>query len=216
MKGDMAGAACVVGLMHALASRKAKVNAIGVIGLVENMPDGGAIRPGRHPHLDVGPDDRGHQHRRRGPARARRRAVVHAGEVQAGLHDRSGDPDRRDHRRARPGICRPVLQRRRTGGPAHPGRHGDRREGLAHAARARLRQADRFEIRRHQECGRPQRRLDHGGAVPASDSSAARPGRISTSPAPAWPRRRARSTRPGARAGACACSTGWSPTTTRK
>jgi len=46
MKGDMAGAACVVGLMHALASRKAKVNAIGAIGLVENMPDGNAIRPG--------------------------------------------------------------------------------------------------------------------------------------------------------------------------
>ena len=46
MKGDMAGAACVVGLMHALASRKAKVNAIGAIGLVENMPDGNAQRPG--------------------------------------------------------------------------------------------------------------------------------------------------------------------------
>ncbi|MGD0722701.1 MAG: leucyl aminopeptidase [Roseiarcus sp.] len=46
MKGDMAGAACVVGLMHALATRKAKVNAIGAVGLVENMPDGGAIRPG--------------------------------------------------------------------------------------------------------------------------------------------------------------------------
>lgn len=46
MKGDMAGAACVVGLMHALAARKAKINAIGVIGLVENMPDGNAQRPG--------------------------------------------------------------------------------------------------------------------------------------------------------------------------
>ncbi len=46
MKGDMAGAACVVGLMHALAGRKAKVNAVGVIGLVENMPDGNAQRPG--------------------------------------------------------------------------------------------------------------------------------------------------------------------------
>ena len=46
MKGDMAGAACVVGLMHALAARKAKVNAIGVIGAVENMPDGLAQRPG--------------------------------------------------------------------------------------------------------------------------------------------------------------------------
>ena len=46
MKGDMAGAACVVGLMHALATRKAKVNVVGVIGLVENMPDGKAQRPG--------------------------------------------------------------------------------------------------------------------------------------------------------------------------
>ena len=46
MKGDMAGAACVVGLMHALASRKAKANVVGAIGLVENMPDGNAQRPG--------------------------------------------------------------------------------------------------------------------------------------------------------------------------
>ena len=46
MKGDMAGAGCVVGLMHALAARKAKVDAVGVIGLVENMPDGNAQRPG--------------------------------------------------------------------------------------------------------------------------------------------------------------------------
>jgi leucyl aminopeptidase len=46
MKGDMAGAACVVGLMHELAKRKAKVNAVGIIGLVENMPGGSAQRPG--------------------------------------------------------------------------------------------------------------------------------------------------------------------------
>ncbi|MBL0371241.1 leucyl aminopeptidase [Rhizobium sp. KVB221] len=46
MKGDMGGAAAVTGLMHVLAARKAKVNAIGIIGLVENMPDGNAQRPG--------------------------------------------------------------------------------------------------------------------------------------------------------------------------
>jgi leucyl aminopeptidase len=46
MKGDMGGAACVVGLMHALAGRKAKINVVGAIGLVENMPDGNAQRPG--------------------------------------------------------------------------------------------------------------------------------------------------------------------------
>lgn len=46
MKGDMAGAACVTGLMHTLASRKAKINAFGLVGLVENMPSGTAQRPG--------------------------------------------------------------------------------------------------------------------------------------------------------------------------
>ena len=46
MKYDMAGAGTVVGLMKTLAARKAKVNAVGVVGLVENMPDGNAQRPG--------------------------------------------------------------------------------------------------------------------------------------------------------------------------
>lgn len=46
MKTDMGGSAVVVGLLRNLAQRKAKVNAIGVVGLVENMPDGNAQRPG--------------------------------------------------------------------------------------------------------------------------------------------------------------------------
>ncbi|MEN2784878.1 leucyl aminopeptidase [Sphingomonas qilianensis] len=46
MKWDMGGAGAVVGAMKALAGRKAKANVIGVCGLVENMPDGNAIRPG--------------------------------------------------------------------------------------------------------------------------------------------------------------------------
>ena len=46
MKWDMAGAGTVIGLMHALAARKAKVNALGIAGLVENMPSGTAQRPG--------------------------------------------------------------------------------------------------------------------------------------------------------------------------
>ena len=46
MKGDMGGAAAVAGLMQVLAARKAKVNAVGILGLVENMPDGAAQRPG--------------------------------------------------------------------------------------------------------------------------------------------------------------------------
>jgi leucyl aminopeptidase len=46
MKWDMAGAGTVVGLMAALAGRKAKVDAVGLVGLVENMPSGTAMRPG--------------------------------------------------------------------------------------------------------------------------------------------------------------------------
>ena len=46
MKWDMGGAGTVTGLMKALAGRKAKINVVGVIGLVENMPDGNAQRPG--------------------------------------------------------------------------------------------------------------------------------------------------------------------------
>ncbi|KMS60418.1 leucyl aminopeptidase [Novosphingobium barchaimii LL02] len=46
MKWDMGGAGAVAGTMLALALRKAKANVIGVCGLVENMPDGNAQRPG--------------------------------------------------------------------------------------------------------------------------------------------------------------------------
>ncbi|MGI4878270.1 MAG: leucyl aminopeptidase [Janthinobacterium lividum] len=46
MKWDMGGAGAVTGALHALALRKAKVNVIGICGLVENMPDGNAQRPG--------------------------------------------------------------------------------------------------------------------------------------------------------------------------
>jgi leucyl aminopeptidase len=46
MKYDMAGSAVVSGLIKSLALRKAKINAVGVVGLVENMPGGNAQRPG--------------------------------------------------------------------------------------------------------------------------------------------------------------------------
>src|SRR4029077_15934378 len=46
MKGDIAGAGVVIGLLRLLAARKARVNAVGLVGLVENMPSGNAVRPG--------------------------------------------------------------------------------------------------------------------------------------------------------------------------
>ena len=46
MKWDMGGAGVVAGLMYTLALRKSKANVVGAVGLVENMPDGNAQRPG--------------------------------------------------------------------------------------------------------------------------------------------------------------------------
>jgi leucyl aminopeptidase len=46
MKYDMGGSAAVVGAMHAIASHKLKENVVGIVGLVENMPDGNSIKPG--------------------------------------------------------------------------------------------------------------------------------------------------------------------------
>lgn len=54
MKYDMGGSASVVGLMKALAMRGAKVNAVGIVGLVENMPGGNAQRPGDVVHTYSG------------------------------------------------------------------------------------------------------------------------------------------------------------------
>ena len=46
MKSDMAGAAIVSGTMQSIALQKLKKNIVGIIGLVENMPDGKAVKPG--------------------------------------------------------------------------------------------------------------------------------------------------------------------------
>ena len=101
MKWDMGGAGTVVGLMAALAGRRAQsVNAVGLVGLVENMPSGTAMRPGDVVQQLFRPDDRGAEHRCGGPAGSGRRALVRATKIRAALHGRSGDADRRDHRGA--------------------------------------------------------------------------------------------------------------------
>jgi leucyl aminopeptidase len=168
MKGDMGGAACVVGLMHALAARKAKVNAVGAIGLVENMPDGNAQRPG-----DIVTSMSGQTIEIINTDAEGRLVLADvlwyvAEEVQAQIHGRSCDPDRRDHGRARNRICRHVLQQRRTGGTAEQDRNRNRRTRLAHAAWSRIRQADRFAVCRHEEYRRAPWRFDHRRPVPAA------------------------------------------------
>ena len=144
MKGDMAGAACVVGLMHALAARKAKVNAVGAIGLVENMPDGKAQRPGDIVKTMSGQtieiintDAEGrlvladvlhYVNKRFKPKFMINLATLTGAIIVALGQEYAGH----------------VLQQRRARRATDQGRRGDRRAGVAHAARARIRQDDRI------------------------------------------------------------------------
>jgi leucyl aminopeptidase len=89
------------GCHEGVAGRKAKANVVGIVGLVENMPDGRAQRPATW-CLHEGRHGRGHQHRCRGPPRPVRRHVVRAGTVQARGHDRPRHADRGHHHRPRP------------------------------------------------------------------------------------------------------------------
>ena len=114
MKGDMGGAAAVTGLMHALAARKAKVNAIGIIGLVENMPDGAAQRPGDIVTAMSGKTIEIINTDAEGRLVLADRRRLRRGALQAAVHDRSRDAHRRGHHRARPSPCRALRQRRRA------------------------------------------------------------------------------------------------------
>ena len=183
----MGGAAAVFGAMLALAGRKARANVVGVVGLVENMPSANAQRPGDVVRSMAGKTIEVDQHRRRGPARAVRRAPLHARAVQAQGDDRPRHAHRRGHRGAGPRAGRPVQQRRDAGRRSDsPPPASTRRAALAAAAGQGLREAHQVRHRRHQECraaaARPAAR-----PVPCScsSSSATRPGRISTSPP--WP-----------------------------
>ena len=114
MKWDMAGAGTVIGLMAALAGRKAKVDAVGSGRAGGEHALRQCATAGRRGEELLRPDDRGDQHRRRGPAGSGGCAVVLPGEIRSALHGRSRDADRRDDRRTRPRVCRDVQQRRRS------------------------------------------------------------------------------------------------------
>ncbi len=150
MKGDMAGAACVVGLMHALAARKAKVNVVGAIGLVENMPDGRAQKPGDIVTAMSGQtieiintDAEGrlvlcdllHYVNKRFKPRFMVNLATLTGAIIVALGQEHAGLFANDDK---------LAERLITAGR-------DRRARLAHAAGAGIRQDDQFEIRRHEE-----------------------------------------------------------------
>ena len=169
MKGDMGGAACVVGLMHALAARKAKINVVGVVGLVENMPDGDAIRPGdiitsmSGQTIEIVNTD------------AEGRLVLSdalwyaAGDLFAPRDHRSCHTDRRHHCRARELMwldSSPITTSSPSGSAAAGEASGEKvwRMPLGPA----YDKTDQLQVRRHEEYRGPSRRLDHRRAVPAA------------------------------------------------
>ena len=97
MKWDMAGAGTVIGLMAALAGRKAKVDAIGLVGLVENMPSGSAQRPGDVVTSYSGQTIEVINTDAEGRLVLADVHLVRAAEVRPEVHRRSGNVDRRDH-----------------------------------------------------------------------------------------------------------------------
>ena len=104
MKWDMAGAGATAGLMGALAGRKARVNAVGIIGLVENMPSGSAQRPG-----DVVKSHSG-QTIEVINTDAEGRLVLadllwYCQEIRSAVHGGFGHSDRSHDHRARPRTC---------------------------------------------------------------------------------------------------------------
>jgi len=167
--------------MHALAARKAKVNAVGAIGLVENMPDGNAQRPGdivtsmSGQTIEIINTD----------AEGRLVLADVLWYVAKKFKPKLWSISQRDRRRSwwalGHRICRHVFQQRELAERLSKSGWRRRGTGLAHAARPRIRQTDRFAVCRHEEYRHPQTAVRSPRRSSCSDSSTTRRGRISIS-----------------------------------
>ena len=167
MKWDMGGAGAVAGAMKALAGRKAKANVVGVCGLVENMPDGNAQRPG-----DVVTTMSGQTIEVINTDAEGRLvlcdAMTWAQRIQAEGDDRPRHADRGDdHQRSAMNMpaCSPTTTEL-AGGADQGRRRYERRQVVAAAAGRGLRPADRQPDRRHEECRPARGGVDHRRPVP--------------------------------------------------
>jgi leucyl aminopeptidase len=151
MKWDMGGAGAVAGADEALATRKAKANVIGVMGLVENMPDGNATRPG-----DILVSMSGQTIEVLNTDAEGRLVLADAITWVQRTHGVKtivdlGDADRRDDRGTGQRAWRAVLERRRSRRATDRCRPRHRGQAVALSALVRLRQDDRQPDRRHEE-----------------------------------------------------------------
>ena len=165
MKWDMAGAGTVVGLMAALAGRKAKVDAVGLVGLVENMPSGTAQRPGDVVKTYSGQtvevintDAEGrlvladvlwYCQQKFDPRFMVDLATLTGAIIVALGHEYAGMFSNDD------ALAQKLIR----------GRSGDRRKGVAIPAARRVRSADQVRHRRHEEHRRPAGGIDQRRAV---------------------------------------------------
>jgi len=172
MKWDMGGAGAVTGAMMLLAGRKAKANIVAVCALVENMPDGNATRPGDVVKSLSGQTVEIINTDAEGrlilcdamwycQEKFKPQAMIELSTLTGAIIVSLGHG--------------PVLQQHAAFQQAARRGCAGRREAVAHAAGAELRQDDRLRDRRHEERQqRTRRRLDHRRAVPAALRAAGR------------------------------------------
>jgi leucyl aminopeptidase len=186
MKYDMCGAAAVLCAFMTLAELKPAINVVAVVPAAENMTGDAAQKPGDVVTRDGTAHDRGAQHRRRRPPRARRRDL---------LRWRSSTRQRRSSTLATlTGAVRGCARPRAAGimgNNQKPSRRADRRRqagrrtAVADAAVGLPQGADEEHVRRPLQRQRRRRgqRLDQRGGRSCQDFVATRRGRTSTSPA---------------------------------
>src|ERR1022692_4391673 len=115
MKTDMAGGGAVIAVMSALARLGVPDRVTGLIAAAQNMPSGSAFPPRDCIHRVRRATGGGAQHRRRGSARASRRACLRRRRAGAGSGRRHRHPDRSGLNRSGQQPCGAVLDQRRAG-----------------------------------------------------------------------------------------------------
>ena len=180
MKGDMGGAAAVAGAILAAALRKAKVDVVGVMALVENMPSGSSYRPGDIVKTLAGKTMEIIDTDAEGRVTLVDSLYYAASKFNPILHPRRRDPDLRGHGRAGPGLCRPVRDRRSAGARGAGGGRSGGRGVVAPAGERRVSEEPQVQDRRlppmrarrrrrrRGACRRPDGRVRERQAVGAS------------------------------------------------
>ena len=167
MKFDMCGAASVLGTLKAVAQMKLPINLSVIVPASENMPGGGASKPGDIVTSMSGQTVEILNTDAEGPPDPLRRADLRRA-LRTRHGDRRRDADRRLRDRPRPRRDRPLLEQRRFRARTAARRRGSRRPRLADAALGGIPGPPEEQLRRHGQHRRPRRRQHFGGLFPVA------------------------------------------------